>query len=99
MKPAGEGSTILVSDLGSVNNISRLWRFQQLPSLRHLETCRRVAAATVFEREVAAKGTLAIMTGQASLPTRSSEMLKGKRRTDLARLGRARRQRVTIGAG
>jgi hypothetical protein len=45
-------------------------------SHRHLETGRGVAAATVFEGQVAAKGTLAIVTGEATLPAPGSEMLK-----------------------
>jgi len=36
-----------------------------------------VAAATVFECQVAAKGTLAIVTGEATLAAPGSEMLEG----------------------
>ena len=64
---------------------------------RHLETGRGVAAATVFEGQVAAKGTLAIVTGEAALPTARSKMLKRLRRTHLAGLWQTCRQCMAIG--
>jgi len=58
-----------------------------------------VAALAVFEGEVAAEGTLAVVTGQTGLTAGGDEVFRGRGRADLASLGCAGRQLVAVSAG
>ena len=54
--------------------------------------------AAIFECEVASKRTIAVVTTRARFATRRYKMFGRRRRTDLARLRKSARNRVTLGA-
>jgi hypothetical protein len=54
--------------------------------IRHAESRTGVAALAVFEGEVAAEGTLAVVTGQTGRAAGCDEVLCWGGRADLARL-------------
>jgi hypothetical protein len=69
------------------------------PLLRHIEGGTSVAAATVFERQIASETALSVVTGQTSCSTSCDEMFGGRGRAYLPRLWSVRGQSVTVSAG
>ena len=58
-----------------------------------------MTALAIFERQIAAKGSSAVVTRETARAARGDKMFGRRGRTDLTRLGRARGQPVTVGAG
>ena len=58
-----------------------------------------MAALAVFEGQVAAEGSSAVVTGETRRTARGDEVFGGRGRTDLTRLGRAGCQTMTVSAG
>lgn len=75
------------------NGIKGLWR-----SHRHAKRGPVVAAAAVLERQIAAEGSFAVVTGEAIHAAREIEMLGRRGGTNLMRLRRAGRQSMTLRA-
>lgn len=66
---------------------------------RHFETRRGVAAPAIFEGQITAERTIAVVAGQARHAARGGKMFKRSRRANLSRLWGAGSQPVAIGAG
>lgn len=66
-------------------------------SVPHSETLARVTSAAIFEIQITAEGSLAVMTGRAGVIS-AGKVFQSPRRTDLAFLRQSRRIAMTIRA-